>query len=79
MAYSLGQYTYKEKEEEQSWLAGHSQSGKMFIQSVVEHHEELCTDLCVLIVGIRSLCGTSKNRELRKWATPVIPVLEASC
>lgn len=66
MACSLGQHTYEEKGEEQSWVTEHIQSGQVFIQSVVEHQEKLRTDSRVRVGGARSLHGTSKHRELRE-------------
>lgn len=66
MACNLGQHTYEEKGEEQSWVTEHIQSGQMFTQSVVEHQEKLHTVSRVHAGGARSLHGTSKHRELRE-------------
>lgn len=77
MAYSLGQHTYEEKGEEQSWVTDTFSRVDVYTKSVVEHQEKLRMDLRVCIWRRRSLHGTSKNGELREEAIPVIPVLKA--
>lgn len=59
MAYSLGQHTYEEKGEEQSWVTDTFSRVDVYTKSVVEHQEKLRMDLRVRIWRRRSLHGTS--------------------